>query len=227
MKILSWNCNLKFKNKFELIELFNPEICVIQECENLNEDYFPNYKYFWTGENQDKGLGVLTKDRSSYVDKSHNRKLINFLPINSNNLFVLGVWAFNHRAVKFGDNFNGNTIDAINYYKNWLSLNNKVVIAGDFNNSVIWDKGNNPNNFKNINKELEDLNFKSNYHNFYKNAYGDEEMTTFYHTKDESKKYHIDYIYSKNLDIKDLTVGSYKDWIEFSDHVPILSSIYK
>ena len=35
MKVISWNCNLKFAKKFEAIECFNPDICFIQECEDL------------------------------------------------------------------------------------------------------------------------------------------------------------------------------------------------
>ena len=57
MKVITWNCNLKFKEKFELIDGYDPDICFIQECEKLNSDYFPNYKYFWTGRNEKKGLG--------------------------------------------------------------------------------------------------------------------------------------------------------------------------
>ena len=58
MKIISWNCNLKFKEKFELIESYDPDICFIQECEKLKSVFFPSYKYFWTGRNENKGLGV-------------------------------------------------------------------------------------------------------------------------------------------------------------------------
>ena len=56
MKIITWNCNLKFKQKFELISSYDPDICFVQECENLNSDFFPGYKYFWTGRNENKGL---------------------------------------------------------------------------------------------------------------------------------------------------------------------------
>ena len=85
MKVITWNCNLKFKEKFELIDSYNPDICFIQECEKLKSDFFPNYKYFWTGRNENKGLGVLTRKNDFFVDESHNKDLINFLPIKSDN----------------------------------------------------------------------------------------------------------------------------------------------
>ena len=42
MKIVTWNCNLNFANKFEHLESMDADICIIQECERLKEDYFPN-----------------------------------------------------------------------------------------------------------------------------------------------------------------------------------------
>ena len=67
-----------------------------------------------------------------------------------------------------------------------------------------------------------DLGFVSNYHSLKKETFGKESSATFYHTKKESKKYHIDYIYSKNLIPKELQVGLYSDWIQYSDHSPLV-----
>ena len=224
MKVITWNCNLKFREKFELIDAYDPDICFIQECEKLKSDFFPNYKYFWTGRNENKGLGVLTKNNDFFIDETHNKDLINFLPIKSDNLRLLGVWSFNHRARKFGSAVSGNTIDAINFYRDWLSDKyKKCIVAGDFNNSIIWDKKNNDNNFININSNLENLGFSSNYHNLKREVFGKESSATFYHTKKESKKYHIDYTYSKNLIPRKMQVGLYSDWIEYSDHSPLIS----
>ena len=225
MKIITWNCNLKFKQKFELISSYDPDICFVQECENLNTDFFPGYKFFWTGRNENKGLGILTKGDDFIIDESHNKNLINFLPITSKNLKLLGVWSFNHRANKFGSEVSGDTIDAINFYRDWFGdKNEKCVVAGDFNNSIIWDKKDNENNFNNINDHFMNLGFASNYHSLKKETFGKESSATFYHTKNESKKYHIDYIYSKNLIPKKLQVGLYSDWIEYSDHTPLIST---
>ena len=226
MKVISWNCNLKFKEKFELVSSYNPDICFIQECEKLSPEFFPDYNYFWTGRNEKKGLGILTRRDNFLIDESHDKNLINFLPIKSENIRLLGVWAYNHRASKFGSGVSGNTIDAIKFYKTWLSTNDKkCIIAGDFNNSVIWDKKGNDNNFKNINDHLEDLGFISSYHNLNRENFGEESFATFFHTKKESKKYHIDYIYSKGLNPVELEVGSYSKWITYSDHAPLILEI--
>tara|TARA_B110000967_G_C18317210_1_gene285798 strand:- start:25 stop:300 length:276 start_codon:yes stop_codon:yes gene_type:complete len=89
MKIISWNCNLKFAQKFEHIESMGADICIIQECEKLKENYFSNAKFFWTGRIENKGLGVLIKNGSACLDPIHNPNLINFLPVRSDNIKIL------------------------------------------------------------------------------------------------------------------------------------------
>ena len=223
MKIVTWNCNLNFAKKYEHLESMDADVCIIQECEKLKEDYFPNSQFYWTGRIENKGLGILIKNKSASLDPIHNPNLINFLPIRSDNLKILGVWAYNHRAKKFGDRVSGRTIQAIEYYKEWLGNESMpCIFGGDFNNSVIWDKPNNENNFENINKKLEGLGFRSAYHLKTNDAYGSEKTATFFHTKKESKKYHIDYLYLKSLEFKSIEVGKFKDWIKLSDHVPVL-----
>ena len=220
MIITTWNCNLKLKSKYEYIELLDSDILIIQECEKLKQDYFPNNQYFWTGRDENKGLGVLVKKDTANVSKLHNPNFIHFLPIETDSLNIMGVWAFNHRAVKYGDNANGRTLDAINYYNVWLKDSQKSIFAGDFNNSIIWDKKSNPS-FSNINNELNRLGYESSYHKQTQDIFGKEKETTFYHTKKEDKKYHIDYIYIKDMNIKSLHIGSYDKWIEHSDHCPV------
>jgi len=220
MIITTWNCNLKLKSKYDYIESLDSDILIIQECEKLKQDYFPNTQYFWTGRDENKGLGVLVKKDTAKISKLHNPNFIHFLPIETDSLNIMGVWAFNHRAVKYGDNANGKTLDAINYYDIWLNDSQKSIFAGDFNNSIIWDKTSNPS-FSNINNELNRLGYESSYHKQTQDIFGKEKETTFYHTKKEHKKYHIDYIYIKDMNIKSLHIGSYDKWIEHSDHCPV------
>jgi len=223
---MTWNCNLNLAKKYQHIESFDADILIIQECEKLKENYFSGRKFFWTGRIENKGLGVLIKTDSASIDPSVDHNLINFLPIQSDDLRILGVWAYNHRAIKFGMEVSGNTIDAIRYYRDWLVKgSNKCIFGGDLNNSIIWDKRNNDNNFQNINSSLNDLGFESAYHLLSGEKFGHESEATFYHTKKESKKYHIDYLYTKSLDVKSVNVGKYQDWIKLSDHCPMVIEV--
>ena len=226
MKIITWNCNLNFSKKFENIEAFHADIIIIQECERLRTDFFPNHDFFWTGRIENKGLGIMiSKSTKAKVSDLHNTRLINFLPIETEGLNILGVWAYNHRAAKFGNDASGNTSDALSFYKNWLAESEVSIFGGDFNNSVVWDKGDNENNFSNINSSLNNLEFMSIYHHLTEEDFGSEKDTTFFHTKKEIKSYHIDYLFLKGMEVKTLDIGSYEDWIKYSDHVPLICEI--
>ena len=72
MKIISWNCNLNIKGKFELIERYNPVIVFVQECEKLPLNYFPKYKYLWIGKNDKKGMAVMINGGSAKIDDKYN-----------------------------------------------------------------------------------------------------------------------------------------------------------
>ncbi len=68
MKIVSWNCVSKFREKFTSIIEEDADIYVICECENPAEAKVQEYKdfagdnYFWTGDLHWKGLGIFAKD---------------------------------------------------------------------------------------------------------------------------------------------------------------------
>ena len=99
MKIITWNCNLNFSKKFENLEAFDSDIIIIQECERLKTDFFPNHNFFWTGRIESKGLGVMiSKSTKARISDMHNEKLINFLPIETESLNILGVWAYKYQC---------------------------------------------------------------------------------------------------------------------------------
>ena len=96
-KVLTWNCNLNFTQKYDALKDYDADVMVIQECEQAFS--IPGYNVFWTGTNIKKGLGVLVKNEGR-VHAQHNKQLINFLPIETPDFNILGVWAYNHRAKK-------------------------------------------------------------------------------------------------------------------------------
>ena len=223
MKIITWNCCLKLSSKFETIKRLHADILIIQECEKLPKDYFPGAEYYWTGHQDNKGIGVLLFNSAAEIDKAFNDNLDYFLPLNlDNGIKLLATWSFTHRAAgRFGDGHLGHVSDALAYYSEWLAKANKGIIAGDFNNSVIWDKGNKESNFINTNSTLSHLGYESAYHQLTDEAFGAEKSTTLYHTKKRDKIYHIDYIYLKDIKPISADVGIYEDWIKLSDHMPL------
>ena len=76
MKIISWNCNGKFREKYKFIMQEDADIYIIQECENptLYNKIFDNisYDYKWFGNNKNKGLAIFTKPNIAIKDNKWN-----------------------------------------------------------------------------------------------------------------------------------------------------------
>ena len=100
MKIISWNCNGKFREKFQDILELDADIYVIQECENPAESSCIEYldfaqNYLWIGEHKSKGLGVFAKEGVRMRENNWKKFCLrNFLSVNINNSFdLVAVWA--------------------------------------------------------------------------------------------------------------------------------------
>lgn len=98
MKIVSWNANGKFSEKFPAILEEDADIYVIQECENpliIDSEKYADFasNYFWVGENQYYGLGIFAKDNVKLKLMDFDAKgLRYFIPVNVNDDFnLLGV----------------------------------------------------------------------------------------------------------------------------------------
>jgi endonuclease/exonuclease/phosphatase family metal-dependent hydrolase len=65
------------------------------------------------------------------------------------------------------------------------------------------------------------LGLQSAYHQFSGEDLGIETQPTYFHQRNPEKPFHFDYIYSKFKQVKAVEVGSFKDWSQFSDHVPL------
>ena len=105
MKIITWNCNMAFRKKADLVLAFEPDILVIQECECIEKLKFNSggakpTDILWFGNNKHKGLGIFSygglKLKALEV---HNKDLQMIVPISVTggefdfNLFA--VWAYN------------------------------------------------------------------------------------------------------------------------------------
>ena len=227
MRIVTWNCNSSLSKKLDKLIELKPDVAVVQECEEELSGLPDGASYQWIGHNPRRGLGVISFRGDIKVDQSLNSAWTYFLPINASGFKILAVWAFNHRTGKYGDDGDGYPLSVLPQLDPWLKGSNSLIL-GDFNNSVIWDKRKGTNNFADIAGRLGEKGFKSAYHEFSGEAYGQESESTFYHTKKRDKSYHIDYcFYPSRVDLVDVQIGTYEDWIEHSDHVPVIVDIGK
>lgn len=222
MKIVSWNCNGKFREKFKDILETNADIFVIQECENpkyYNGTEYNNFaiNYIWQGENKNKGLGIFAKENISLNKNNWNSYCLrNFISANINNSFdLLGVWACEPYIEEY---YIYQNINIGNY-------NDKTIIIGDFNSNKIWDNKSKKRNHTNVVKELNEKNLISAYHYFFNEEQGKEKTKTFFMYRHLNKGYHIDHCFIKKERIKDYKILYDEKWLNLSDHMPIILEI--
>lgn len=198
MRIVSWNCNGKFRKKFRDMLALNADIYVIQECENPAESTSIAYKafaqnYLWTAEHQNKGLGVFAKEGICLTENNWPKYCLrNFLSIRVNNIFdLVAVWACKPYIEEY---YIYQSINISNYNEN-------TIIIGDFNSKTVWDKKHYTRTHSAIVQQLDKIGLCSAYHHQTNEAQGNETTPTFYLYRHPDKGYHIDhcFISSKNI----------------------------
>ncbi|HTJ48395.1 MAG TPA: endonuclease/exonuclease/phosphatase family protein [Cyclobacteriaceae bacterium] len=231
MKIITWNCNMAFRKKADLILTHKPDILVVPECEHPDKLKFNTSTalptdIFWYGTNQHKGLGVFSysKYRFKLLD-IHNPDFKNIVPLAVTggpvDFTLFAIWA-NNPQDKDGQ-YVTQVWKAIHYYDSLLS-DSKTILIGDFNSNTIWDKPRREGNHSTLVEKLETKKIFSTYHKFYKQTQGKEKHPTLYMYRHLDKPYHLDYCFA-SIDfiekLKKVEVGKYKDWTQYSDHKPL------
>ncbi|MEQ8324039.1 MAG: endonuclease/exonuclease/phosphatase family protein [Cytophagales bacterium] len=226
MKVISWNSNCAFRNKFELLDSYDADILIIQECEdpasskdNKYRDWATNY--LWIGENKHKGLGVFAKDDISLTPLDwESKKLKYFIPCSVNGQFnLLGVWCYGAKEKKYS------------YIAQlWLYLEEhkekfeNMLIAGDFNSNSIWDNSR-VRNHTEVVRELKEIEIESIYHTYFNENQGNESIPTLFFRKELDRPFHIDYMFGSSMFHKNVisyNIGKPDQWLKYSDHMPIV-----
>lgn len=219
MKIISWNCNGKFREKFNEIAKLNADIYVIEECEDPSHVQSQAYATFaensvWIGEKPAKGLGIFAKENVNLQKLLWpNYCLRNFLPVRVNDSFnLLGVWACRPYIEEYC------VYQAIHKTK----FDDAMLIIGDFNSNAIWDGKHGKRNHSFVVNELKQMGLVSAYHHLSGEMHGHETKSTFYLYRHKDKNYHIDYAFINQKYLKSFSILSDDTWLTFSDHLPIL-----
>jgi exonuclease III len=233
MKLISWNCQGAFRKKADVILLQNPDILIVQECEHPDKLIFnPETKkptdFLWFGENKHKGLGIFSYgDYKIELLAEHNSEIKIIAPISvfggKLDFTLFAIWANNPQDKN--NQYVEQVWKAINLYENLLE-NENVILTGDFNSNTIWDRKRRIGNHSDVVEKLEEKNIESIYHKLFNQKQGDENQPTFFLQRNINKPYHIDYCFaSKNLieKIEDFEIGEHNNWINHSDHAPIIA----
>ena len=232
MKIISWNCNMAFRKKYEYVTAIGTDLLVIQECEHkqILEKALDLEAYndiIWIGNNKNKGLGVISFN-DYYLEQLdvYNEAYKYVLPLKlskeRNSINVLAIWAMPHEKDRKKD-YVGQVWGAINYYKHLFD--GPTILVGDFNSNAIWNAQRKEGNHTDVVNFLAAKKILSLYHNENKVEHGEEKDPTIYLLKNLKKPYHLDYCFASSKLIGNKTsieVGKHKDWLKLSDHMPLL-----
>ncbi len=227
---------MAFRRKYEILQDFQPDIAVIQECENNSilgkiKNVINYSDILWYGENKNKGLCILTFNKYRIKNNFQNEDFKYILPIEIENgtssIILLAVWTqFVNKNIY--ESYVVQAVRALLYYKKLLEEKN-VFIIGDFNSNSIWDNES-PKEY--THSQMVDLlkqqEIESVYHFLKKEKHGKETIPTLFFQKNIKKSYHIDYCFckiSKMNRIKEFRIGEYAKYITKSDHMPLFIEI--
>lgn len=217
MRIVSWNCCGKFREKLSCISELKADIYVIQECENPKK-YTKKlaevgFKYVWTGENDRKGIGIFIKDGLGYkLNEWPSYCLRNFLSVKvGEKLDVVGVWAGKPYIEEYY------IYQSINLDK----IGVQTIIIGDFNSNAQWDKEHGQRNHSAAVAQLKQRGLVSAYHYLTGELQGEEQQATFYMYRHADKPYHIDHCFVSPSYLADYRIIADDKWLVWSDHFPI------
>ena len=223
LKIVSWNCNGKFREKFNEIIQEDADIYVIQECEDPSqsneEEYreFAGENYFWTGHLHYKGLGIFAKEDVKLEKLEDNGEFRHFIAVRVNDEFnLLAVWAMPKYVEMIHDYFNANA----------ELFDENLVMCGDFNSSVVFNYHHpKKKNHTVLNKLLESKGLKSAYHEFTGEIQGEESSKTYFQSRHLNYTFHLDFVYAGENMVKEFDILDQWKWISLSDHLPIVFKI--
>ena len=231
MRILVWNINMAAHRKAALLRQLNPDIAIILECAapEVIISKCPDFAFtdaLWCERSPHKGLGVFSfGDLHLSRYSSFSPRFEVFLPVKVAGRMrfnLLAVWSLNFRA-RSGVTM----LDALRFYRRFLGSTDSIV-AGDFNNSVFWDRPGKATNFSGIAAALADLGLSSAYHAATGEAFAQERHPTLWFLKRPHQGYHIDYCFLPQSWLSSpvsVWVGQASQWLAHSDHAPLLISV--
>jgi len=226
---------MAYRKKAKFILPYEPDILIIQECEHpeklvFSSDVKKPTDIVWYGVNKNKGIAVISySNHKVRLLDIHEPNIKTILPIVISNettdYNLLAVWAYNRADP--GYTYVGQVWKAIDQYEDFLSKEN-VIIAGDFNSNVFWDKLKRKVTHSRLVERLTAMSIHSVYHSYNRINQGQEQHPTFYMYRHHDKPYHIDYGFiSEDLitRLDSVEIGKYEDWHKHSDHCPLLITL--
>jgi exonuclease III len=231
LKIITWNCNGAFRKKYHTLEEFGADLLVIQECEDPARSTEKYAEWagacLWVGGNKNRGLGVFPRNGTELRQLDWpDDNLQRFLPCRVNDsLTLLAVWTMQANLPTF--QYIGQLWKYLQLNKEKMGEGN-IVVCGDWNSNVVWDKYDRWWNHSDVVRELVELDIHSMYHQVTGEEQGKESAPTLYLHRKRGRPYHIDYAFVSKILLERCTieVGEPDHWLEVSDHMPLVFEVF-
>ena len=234
MRIISWNCQGGYRKKIDNILELDPDIVVIQECESLErlrvfcKEKIPLKSFWFGGFYPHRGVGVFFYKDYQILSMENNISIEFIVPMKIMNNFefcLFAIWAMAPLGEDKGKSYTYQIEKTVKKYEGILK-NNLSILIGDYNTPNI-EKPVEKTGFMVI-EEFKKLEIFSAYHEYFEKDYGKHNQYTFYQHKKKEVKHMLDYCFaSKSIieKIRNVEIGKYEDWIEYSDHCPLIVEI--
>lgn len=240
MRIVVWNCNMAFHRKAERLWALQPDIAVVPECADISTLQrqglsLDTGRSVWVGHNRNKGLAVFAGENTSLrinPDYDPANRIIAPIEIGGpRRINVLAVWSSSDRDLPIAARGEGPILRALRAYQAF-TCSAPLVVAGDFNHNVRWDRPGRANNHAHVVSLLEQMGLTSIYHAHRNVQQGREQEPTIYwrDRKADGPSYHIDYVFIPKAwlpRVMSVTLGQFDEWVAtgLSDHVPLIVDV--
>lgn len=242
MRLATWNANMSVHRKLDvLVDRYRPDVVVVPECAQIEtleaklKGAVPWTSACWVGARPTKGLAVFGfGDYQVDASTAYRDDLEWIIPVDVTgpvDFALLAVWSMNRRAsvLPAGHEDTSQPIVAVEVFEDWYR-DRPLVIAGDFNNHVVWDKPSRPRrNFSTMVSKAGERGLVSAYHHLTGEPLGEETVATMYwrNRTVDGPRYNVDHVFVPEAWIGEgagITVGTHEDWIasKLSDHVPLV-----
>ncbi len=219
-------------SKFERLLALRPDVAVIQECASPARDAARSWQApctdrTWIGANPDKGLGVFTFGGLHVRrDRAYSGAFSLYLPVRIEGgcrFNLLAVWTADAR--RLAPEVTPEPAAALRHYRQFLSAA-PAVVAGDFNRlpqQMAFRAG--PAG-RSVLDWLARLGLQNADEINAGRTAGHELRRTHYHQRRPGRGFVVDYLFVPRREAPRLTafeVGSAREWIPWSDHVPLVA----
>jgi hypothetical protein len=179
----------------------------------------------WVGKRANKGLGVWARPEyggALHSDFDETRQWWIPIAFRKLDLHLLTSWAMGHRGEEPRPRAD-RSLSAVQHYEPFLS-HDRSILLGDLNNNEKWDNKRNPS-FKGFTNFLAGAGLQNVYYTWTQETPGLESSPTLFMYRHADKPHMVDHVFASAAvlrAVEGLEIGKSADWLQISDHTPVI-----